>query len=114
MSRFMIQTFLPISPFHLLAALVFSVITYLFIESKRAKLDHIPGPWLAKYTNAWRCYQAWRFNHYKDLSNYQINLICRYGDVVRIGPNIVLCFDPEAISTIYGVKERLDKVSFLD
>ncbi|EXJ82919.1 hypothetical protein A1O3_06735 [Capronia epimyces CBS 606.96] len=95
------------------AVALFSLIAslYLYVGSKKAQLDHIPGPWLAKYTDAWRGYQAWRLNHYKDLSNYQINLIGRYGDLVRIGPNIVLCFDPEAISTIYGFKERLEKVN---
>ena len=99
-----------IHPAFILAVAVVSFLAYTVVESKRAKLDHIPGPWLAKYTDAWRCYQAWKVNHYKHGGNYQIDMIGKYGDVVRIGPNIVLVYDPEAISSIYGFKERLEKV----
>ena len=100
-----------ISPLYLVAAILLSYITYLFVLSKRAQLDHIPGPWLAKYTNAWRGYQAWRLNHHKEaVNNYQINMIGHYGDVVRIAPKHVLVYDPEAIDVIYGFRERLDKV----
>ena len=103
-------TLLSISPLYLLAGSVFTFLLYLYVQSKRAGLDHIPGPWLAKYTNAWRCYQAWKINHYTDTGNYQIKLIGKYGNLVRIGPNLVLSYDPEAIGTIYGFKERLEKV----
>ncbi|OAL35460.1 hypothetical protein AYO20_05310 [Fonsecaea nubica] len=99
-----------ISPVYLAAAAFLGLVLYLFVQSKRAGLDHVPGPWLAKYTNLWRGYQAWRLNHHKEaVNNYQINMIGRYGDVVRIGPKHVLVYDPEAIDTIYGFRERLDK-----
>jgi hypothetical protein len=42
--------------------------------------------------------------------NYQSKLIGVYGDVVRIGPKTVLVLDPEAINTVLGFKERLEKV----
>ncbi|OAP63961.1 hypothetical protein AYL99_03188 [Fonsecaea erecta] len=101
-----------VSPVYLLVGSVFAVLLYLFVQSKRARLDHIPGPWLAKYTNLWRGYQAWRINHHNEgVNNYQINMIGRYGDVVRIGPKHVLVYDPEAIDVIYGFRERLDKAS---
>ena len=100
-----------ISPLYLPILLIPAFFIYLFITSKKARLDHIPGPWLAKYTNAWRGYQAWRLNHHKQGAvNYQINMIGKYGDVVRIGPTHVLVYDPEAVDTILGFKERLDKV----
>lgn len=99
------------SPLHLIAGAVLSFLVVLFIQSKRAKLDHIPGPWLAKYTNLWRGYQAWRLNHHNEgVKNYQISMIGRYGDVVRIAPKHVLVYDPEAIETILGFRQRLDKV----
>ena len=44
------------------------------------------------------------------MNNYQIQTIGRWGDVVRIGPTHVLVYDPEAIDTIFGFRERLDKV----
>jgi cytochrome P450 len=91
-------------------ALPFVLVVYLYSCSKKAKLDHIPGPWLAKYTNAWRGYQAWQLNHDKEgAKNYQIEMIGRYGDAVRIGPANVLVYDPAAIETILGFKQRLDK-----
>lgn len=37
-------------------------------------------------------------------------MIGKYGDVVRIGPTHVLVYDPAAIETVLGFKERLDKV----
>jgi hypothetical protein len=30
----------------------------LILDSRRAGLSHIPGPFLARYTDAWRLYQA--------------------------------------------------------
>jgi hypothetical protein len=101
-----------IHPLYLIVAVLLSSLTYLWLQSRRARLDHIPGPWLAKYSNIWRGYQAWRLNHHTEgVNNYQIQTIGRYGDVVRIAPKHVLVYDPEAIDTIYGFRERLDKVS---
>jgi hypothetical protein len=105
-----ITSLLLVSPLYIFAAIPFVIITYLFVQSKKAGLDHIPGPLLAKYTNGWRCFQAWKYNHYKDDVNYQKNLLGVYGEAVRIGPNTVLVFDPEAINTVLGFKERLEKV----
>jgi hypothetical protein len=105
-----VSALLSISPVYVLVA-CFSVLVIRFIlQSRRAQLDHIPGPFLARYTNAWRCYQAWRYNHYRVDMNYQSKLIGVYGDVVRIGPKTVLVLDPEAINTVLGFKERLEKV----
>ena len=99
-----------ISPLYLATFVVVLIILFFIVTSKQAKLDHIPGPWLAKYTNAWRGYQAWQLNHHKaGAVNYQIKMIGKYGDVVRIGPTHVLVYDPAAIDTILGFKERLDK-----
>ncbi|KAJ9603054.1 hypothetical protein H2200_012349 [Cladophialophora chaetospira] len=99
-----------VSPLYLLAAFLLSTVVYFLVKSKRAGLDHIRGPWLAKYSNIWRGYQAWRINHHTEgVNNYQIEMIGRWGDVVRIGPTHVLVYNPEAIDTIYGFRERLDK-----
>jgi hypothetical protein len=95
------------------AAVIFAVLflVRLFLRSRQARLSHIPGPWLAKYTNAWRGYRAWRLNHNKEgAKNYQIDMIGQYGDVVRISPRHVLVYDPAAIDTVLGFKQRLDKV----
>jgi hypothetical protein len=84
-------------------------IIYLIFKSRGYKLDHIPGPFLARYTNSWRAYKAWSTNHYDGGNNYQTQLLGKYGDVVRIGPNTVLVLDPEALNSVLGFKERLEK-----
>ncbi len=98
-----------ISPAYLAVVAVAAILLYHLVRSKRAGLDHVPGPFLAKYTDAWRGYQAWRTNHYAGGLNYQTRLLGQYGDVVRIGPNMVLVLDPEAINTVFSFKERLEK-----
>ena len=100
---------LSIPPFYAAALGVLLVVLYHVVRSKQYHLDHIPGPFLAQYTDAWRAYKAWRFNHFKDGVNYQTELLGKYGDVVRIGPNTVLVLDPEAINSVLGFKERLEK-----
>ncbi len=85
------------------------VVLYHVVRSKQYHLDHIPGPLVARYTDAWRAYKAWKFNHFKDGVNYQTELLGKYGDVVRIGPNTVLVLDPEAINSVLGFRVRLEK-----
>jgi cytochrome P450 len=79
----------------------------LVITSRNAGLSHIPGPFLARYTDLWRFYHSWRvINEGQDFSGL---LTREYGDVIRIGPNTVAVFDPAAIPTIYGTANRLEK-----
>lgn len=98
-----------LSPVAVIGVSLLGILLYRVLKSKQYKLDHIPGPFLAKYTDAWRAYKAWKFNHFKDGLNYQTELLGRYGDIVRIGPNTVLVLDPEAINSVLGFKERLEK-----
>lgn len=97
------------SPVSVLTVLLVLFVLYMTFYTKRHGLNQIPGPFLARYTDAWRVYQAWKHNHYSEFTNYQIELLGKYGDVVRIGPNHVLVLDPEAINTVLGFKERLEK-----
>ncbi len=86
------------------------VISVLLISSWRANLFHIPGPFLARYTDAWTLYSAWRTLRRGDKIEYYNQLQARYGDVIRIGPKSVLVLDPAAVPVIYGVRAKLDKV----
>jgi hypothetical protein len=80
------------------------------LDSRRVGLSHIPGPFLARYTDAWRLYQAVKgYGKPEYLSN---RLRKKYGEVARIGPDMVAVFDPAAVSTIYGTSSRLNKVWF--
>lgn len=69
-------------------------------------LRSIPGPFLAKFTDAWRLYKVYR----GDFENCTIELHKKYGDVVRVGPNAVSIADPAAIESIYGLKSNFQKV----
>lgn len=103
-----VDAVLSIPPLVAVPAVLLAVVVYLVVHSKQAGLDDIPGPWLAKYTDAWRAYNAWRY--YRSDMNYQRRVFKQYGDVIRIGPKTVLVSDPEAINTVFGFKTRLEKV----
>ena len=66
----------------------------------------IPGPFLARFSNLWRLYHTWRGDSEQTL----YNLHCKYGDAVRIGPQVVSISNPEAIEKIYGLKTDFIKV----
>jgi hypothetical protein len=81
------------------------------VRSRAAGLDHVPGPWLSRYTDALRPYLAIKYSG-QDV-NLFMKLHSKYGDVVRVGLRSVSVLDPLAIPTIYGVKARLNKVCYL-
>ncbi|OCT54514.1 benzoate 4-monooxygenase cytochrome P450 [Cladophialophora carrionii] len=83
--------------------------SFLVLNSRQAGLSHIPGPFLARYTDAWALYNAWRGIHFHNKVHVQRGLQARYGDVVRTGPRSVTVFDPAAVPVIYGVRSKLDK-----
>ncbi|KAJ5590692.1 hypothetical protein N7450_004664 [Penicillium hetheringtonii] len=68
----------------------------------------IPGPFLAKLTNIWR---------FVDVSKGQaqvtlLKLHRKYGDYVRLGPNVVSIRDLDVIKTIYGINRGYEKTDF--
>ncbi|RYO94793.1 hypothetical protein DL764_007771 [Monosporascus ibericus] len=93
------------------AILVVAIILYLVKGSRDAGLDHVPGPWLARYTNlhAWIEAQRW---HGRNIC-YLSRLHDKYGDVVRVAPRRVSVCDPDAIPAIYGMRASLDKSNLI-
>ena len=78
-----------------------SLILKFVLDSRRAGLAHIPGPFLARYTDLWRFYRA--VTGFGKRSRFVPGgVLERYGEVIRIGPKTVAVFDPAAIPTIYG------------
>ena len=71
------------------------------------RLRHVPGPLLAKFSNLQRM-QWVRSGRAHDI---HIELHNRYGNLVRMGPNMVSVSDPAAISVIYGFDGSFKKVS---
>ncbi|KNG49034.1 cytochrome p450 [Stemphylium lycopersici] len=77
----------------------FLVVQYV-LAYLRSPLKSIPGPFLAKFSNAWRF-----LNHYGQTHiETQRKLHEQHGDVVRLGPNTVSVSDASLIKTIYNIR----------
>lgn len=85
-----------------------AIVLKFVLDSRRAGLAHIPGPFLARYPDAWRLCQAVKRSSKQEYTSAR--LMKAYRDVVRIGPTTVAVFDPAAIPTIYDTGVRLNKV----
>ena len=74
------------------------------------KLNHIPGPFLARFTDAWRLIHCLRGQ-----SSRQYELHRKYNShLIRLGPNTVSVSDATAIPIIYGLKPIFNKVRQID
>lgn len=69
------------------------------------RLRRFKGPLLASFTDAWRFFYYCRNTGipYRDLHD-------RFGDVVRVGPNVLSFRDPQAIHDIFGAGKKWAKV----
>ncbi|KAJ5519539.1 hypothetical protein N7453_001961 [Penicillium expansum] len=72
------------------------------------KLRHIPGPFLATLSNFTR--MTWVKTKKAHLIHQKAHQ--KYGDVVRLGPNMVAISDPGAIPTIYPMRKGFVKSNF--
>ena len=64
------------------------------------------GPFLASFTDIWRMYYAYSRKYQPPM----IDVHEKYGDTVRVGPNIISFSKSEAIKDIYGAGKAWDKV----
>ncbi|KAH8652032.1 cytochrome P450 [Xylariales sp. PMI_506] len=64
----------------------------------RSPVRFVPGPWLARYTDAW---YFWNL-HKGHFENVNEELHKKYGSIVRYGPNRFSFSDEEASKAIYG------------
>lgn len=89
----------------LVAAVLVSWIT---TRNRRSPLRSIPGPWLAKYTNAWRFFDVWLGR--ADLTQQALHK--KHGRYVRLGPNFLSITDPDAIRDVYAFHNAHPKSEF--
>ncbi|OKL57734.1 hypothetical protein UA08_07234 [Talaromyces atroroseus] len=95
---------------HIILLIIISIIARItYVEIKHSVLRGIPGPLIARYTNAWRCYLAWKYSERPGGVTYHEVIHKKYGDVVRVGPRTVFINDPAAIPVVLGFKDRLEK-----
>lgn len=74
------------------------------------RIRDIPGPWLAKFTDAWLGYwaaQGMRSEHVHEIHQ-------KYGNVARIAPDHISIADSDALQTVYGhgtgtLKNKIDR-----
>lgn len=72
-------------------------------------LSHIPGPFLANFTNLPRVFWVLSYRaHEKHIEQHR-----KYGPIVRFGPTMVSVGAPSEISTIYRFSKPWPKVSSL-
>jgi hypothetical protein len=69
------------------------------------RLRHVPGPPLAGWTSLWLTGRYLNSEILNDISG----LTAKYGPVVRVGPNKVICSDTDALYQISGVRSVYKK-----
>ncbi|KFY63720.1 hypothetical protein V496_03747 [Pseudogymnoascus sp. VKM F-4515 (FW-2607)] len=72
------------------------------------RLRHVPGPWLAAWTNIPRLLWVASGNAH----DIHLALHRKYGDIVRFGPNMISVQDPAQIGTIYSIHRKFAKSDF--
>ncbi|PVH76614.1 cytochrome P450-like protein [Cadophora sp. DSE1049] len=89
--------------------LVATVISAQLLRNKYGHgINHIPGPLLASFTDYWRLFVVWG----RRPEATHIKLHEKYGDLVRIGPKMVLVADWEAAKKIYALNAGYVKSGF--
>ncbi|KAI1647477.1 cytochrome P450 [Daldinia loculata] len=73
-------------------------------------LAKYPGPFIAKITDAYQLYHAWKGDRHLEFWR----LHEKYGKVVRFGPNSVSFNSNTALKDIYGFKSNVRKAEFYD
>jgi hypothetical protein len=95
------------TPLILLYAALGFLLVKLIRNALRPGLVNVPGPFAAKFTDLWRLYKVWQWRFKEDLPA----LHQKYNSsIIRIGPRMVSCSDPEAVELIYGFHTEFTKV----
>ncbi|KAK4454886.1 benzoate 4-monooxygenase [Podospora aff. communis PSN243] len=85
-----------------------ALVSWLAVSLTTSPLRHVPGPFLAKFTNFWRLFAIWSDRYPLIIQK----LHKKYGPAVRIGPNTVSLDFPELIKTIHGTDGKFRKTGF--
>ncbi|KAI9714543.1 MAG: hypothetical protein M1820_000505 [Bogoriella megaspora] len=101
-----IRRFLP-DTYILLSVMTVSALAVLYVLFV-LPLNHIPGPFLAMFTDLWRLFSVLTRRAEKQQRHMHDTL----GPAVRLGPNMVSISDPAMINTIYSRNNLLLKSDF--
>jgi hypothetical protein len=86
---------------------IFAVIIYRLTFHPLAKY---PGPFLAKVTDIYLAYYAWKGSRHLAFHRAHI----QYGPYVRLGPNLLSVNTATGLKTIYGFRSNVRKASFYE
>jgi hypothetical protein len=90
----------------LLLLIPIGLLTSYVLAYIRSPLKDIPGPFFAKFSDLWRFCNHYSRSHIET----QKDLHEKYGDTVRLGPNIVSLTDPTLVKKIYEARGTFVKV----
>ncbi|KAF2472676.1 cytochrome P450 3A31 [Lindgomyces ingoldianus] len=85
--------------------LAIALLSYIIYQVKFHPLAKYPGPFLAKLTNAYAAYHAWKQDIHIDMWRCHR----KYGAFMRYGPNTVLVNTVAGMKDIYGSGEKVIK-----
>ncbi|KOC09244.1 cytochrome P450 monooxygenase [Aspergillus flavus] len=82
--------------------------TGLYVARTYWRLRHFPGPLVARFTDLGRLWwvKTSRSHH------HHMGLHSRYGQYVRLGPNMISISDPDAIPLVYPIRPGVPKSDF--
>lgn len=86
---------------------VLLTVSYLISQRFQRGLNKYPGPRIASVTDIWRAIDM----HKRDTHITYRKLHAKYGDIVRVAPNVLSFSDPAAVRDIYGLNKGYIKVS---
>ncbi|KAJ5086944.1 Cytochrome P450 [Penicillium alfredii] len=66
-------------------------------------LNKYPGPFIANFTHLWRFHDVLRRR--PDITHLRLHR--KFGDIVRLGPNVLSFADPNALKAIYGLNKGM-------
>jgi len=89
------------------AILIVTTVAWLARNKFNKGLNKYPGPALAGFTDWWRFFELVSS---RKTEQTHIQLHEKYGDVVRLGPNVLSFADPKALKVIYGLNKGFTKV----
>tara|TARA_R110002003_G_scaffold1122_4_gene22482 strand:- start:8336 stop:9001 length:666 start_codon:yes stop_codon:yes gene_type:complete len=73
-------------------------------------LAKYPGPFLAKFTDIYLAYYAWKGSRHLAFHRAHV----QYGKYVRLGPNLLSVNTATGLKTIYGFRSNVRKASFYE
>lgn len=101
---------LDVSGAHIVSVAVLLISTRVIWELFFSPLSDFPGPFAAKFTDAWRAFLTTRGN----VDSITRGWHTKWGQAVRIGPNAISLSDPNLIKVVYAstTKSAWKKVCF--